>query len=490
MLDYRNMLILAPMVRVGTVPMRLLALRYGADIVYSPELIDKRLMNTTRVENPTLGTVDFVVANNGPVCLRVHPRERDRLVVQIGTAEPALAVKAALKVAQDVAGIDVNCGCPKHFSIQGGMGAALLSDPERLCAILEALVKSVPLPISCKIRILDTVENTLALIHRIEDTGVKAIAVHCRTKQERPQDPGHWDVFQHLVRGLKYPDRTVLIANGDMFTPDDFVQLRAQAGITSFMLARAAYSNPSVFTAAKFALSHSPLTSEPPLPPPPTTTPVPVKSLTRTDRPPTHAEQSAIANAWMHVVPIAQILREYVLLAAETDMPYQNAKYTVMQMFPPLGKNAGTKAGENGKRTAGGGGVVMKRTKRFKRNPGLILSEQSGLGGEDREEEEEEEGGDGDETESVEIGVSGGVGKVFEVTKEHAARVTAAKSMRDICVVFGVEEEYGAIVESRNRVSNSALQDAGAPDSKHDGEFPYVPNPTFIPDGKRVITET
>jgi tRNA-dihydrouridine synthase 2 len=50
-MDYAGKLILAPMVRVGTLPMRLLALRYGADIVYTPEIVDRKLMRTERIEN-------------------------------------------------------------------------------------------------------------------------------------------------------------------------------------------------------------------------------------------------------------------------------------------------------------------------------------------------------------------------------------------------------------------------------------------------------
>ena len=50
-MDFKNKLVLAPMVRVGSLPMRLLALKYGADIVYSPETIDKRLMTASRIVN-------------------------------------------------------------------------------------------------------------------------------------------------------------------------------------------------------------------------------------------------------------------------------------------------------------------------------------------------------------------------------------------------------------------------------------------------------
>ena len=59
-IDYRNKMIMAPMVKIGTTPARLVALEYGADIVYTEEIIDWRLLRSTRLENPVLDTVDFV----------------------------------------------------------------------------------------------------------------------------------------------------------------------------------------------------------------------------------------------------------------------------------------------------------------------------------------------------------------------------------------------------------------------------------------------
>lgn len=99
MLDYRNKLILAPMVRVGTLPFRLLALRYGADIVYTPEIVDKRLIRSNRIVNKVLGTIDFVDDNaRAGLVLRIHSSEKDRLVLQLGSSDPALAVEAAKKM--------------------------------------------------------------------------------------------------------------------------------------------------------------------------------------------------------------------------------------------------------------------------------------------------------------------------------------------------------------------------------------------------------
>ena len=85
-------------------------------------------------------------------------------MLQIGTSDPDRAVKVAKMVESDIDAIDVNMGCPKSFSLKGGMGAALLSKPEKITAILTALVKAVNIPVTCKIRILPNLEETLNLI--------------------------------------------------------------------------------------------------------------------------------------------------------------------------------------------------------------------------------------------------------------------------------------------------------------------------------------
>ncbi|XP_064191914.1 tRNA-dihydrouridine(20) synthase [NAD(P)+]-like [Anguilla rostrata] len=237
---------LAPMVRVGTLPMRLLALDYGADIVYCEELIDIKMVQCTRVLNDVLETVDFV-APDDRVVFRTCQREKDHVVFQMGTADPQRALTVARLVENDVAAIDVNMGCPKEYSTKGGMGAALLSTPDKIEAILNTLVKGVSKPVTCKIRILPSLENTLDLARRIERTGVAAIAVHGRTKEERPQHPVHCDVIQAVAQAVSIP----VIANGGSLdlvkSHGDIRSFREAAGASSVMLARAAMWNPSVF---------------------------------------------------------------------------------------------------------------------------------------------------------------------------------------------------------------------------------------------------
>ena len=95
--------ILAPMVRAGTLPLRLLALRYGADTVYGEEIVDKRILACRRVEHGRF--VDFLSRPSGPNSMETlifrtdRGREGGRCVFQMGTATPALAVRAARVVA-------------------------------------------------------------------------------------------------------------------------------------------------------------------------------------------------------------------------------------------------------------------------------------------------------------------------------------------------------------------------------------------------------
>ena len=252
-LDYSGKMILAPMVKIGTLPTRLLALEFGADIVYTEEIIDFRLLRSQRVENAVLDTVDYVDRSDDTLVLRVCPRERDRLVLQIGTCDAARAVRVARMVEGDVAGIDVNMGCPKSFSLKGGMGAALLTQPEKIRDILTSLVKAVKIPVTCKIRILPKLEDTLALVKVIEETGVSALAVHGRTKEERPNHENHADVIREVV---KHCTRIPVIANGGCGnsrsswrnTHEGVMAFWKETGASSVMVARAAEWNPSVFS--------------------------------------------------------------------------------------------------------------------------------------------------------------------------------------------------------------------------------------------------
>ncbi|XP_034828139.1 tRNA-dihydrouridine(20) synthase [NAD(P)+]-like isoform X1 [Maniola hyperantus] len=246
MLSYENKVILAPMVRIGTLPMRLLALRYGADIVYSEELIDWKFLRSKRRYNDILNTVDFVDQTDGTIVFRTCLEEKEKVVLQLGTCSADRALKVAKVLENDVAAIDINMGCPKEFSIKGGMGVALLQNSDKACQILKTLVDNLSIPVTCKIRIFETPEKTLEVVKKLVNTGISAIAIHGRTKDERPQHFVHTDFIKYVAERISIP----VIANGgskEIEKYADIFKFKEMTGCTSVMLARAAEWNCSIF---------------------------------------------------------------------------------------------------------------------------------------------------------------------------------------------------------------------------------------------------
>lgn len=173
--------------------------------------------------------------------------EKGKVILQLGTADADLALQAALTLKEDVAAIDVNCGCPKKFSIQGGMGAALLSNPDNLQKILTKLVQHSGMPVTCKIRLLETKEKTLDLVRMIVSTGVKALTVHCRTKEQRSTEKANWEALRDIVDLVKSITDIPVVVNGDVFQYSDFAKAKEATHADSVMVARGAQWNPSAF---------------------------------------------------------------------------------------------------------------------------------------------------------------------------------------------------------------------------------------------------
>ena len=171
-------------------------------------------------------------------------------------------------VAPYVAAVDVNMGCPVHFSTSGGMGSALLRKPETVERILTALVAALPCPVTCKIRLLgasrrlgpslvgspvctaphvtESEEETAQLAQLIQRCGVAALGVHGRFIPQKPREPAHWSRIAAVVRAV--PGLPV-IANGDVFAFGDFERLCSATGAVAAMCARAAQWDASVFRA-------------------------------------------------------------------------------------------------------------------------------------------------------------------------------------------------------------------------------------------------
>lgn len=246
---------LAPMVRTGSLPTRLLSLQYGADLVWGPEVVDRAIMGTVRRVNATTGLVEFM--KDDKQIFSCHPKERPYLIYQIGSATPEYAAEAVRMVTEhdDVAGVDLNCGCPKPFSTLGGMGSNLLSTPDLLCDILRAMRRAAPphVSVTCKIRLLPTQEDTLKLVEQIVRTRtIRALTIHCRTKPMRPREPALLDRFREVAAHVAAVARETgqdvpVVCNGDCFGVSDVEAYRALTGASAVMMARGPEMNPSCF---------------------------------------------------------------------------------------------------------------------------------------------------------------------------------------------------------------------------------------------------
>ncbi|KAL8728615.1 MAG: hypothetical protein Q9166_005268 [cf. Caloplaca sp. 2 TL-2023] len=301
--DYRGKVVLAPMVRSGELPSRLLALRYGADLVWGPETIDKSMIGTTKRLNPVSSTIDYTrtPSNNtrnpgAPMresyIYRLHPAlEGKRLIFQLGTSSPLTAVKAARLVAPHVAGIDVNAGCPKQFSTSGGMGAALLQTPDHLASILSALVKEVgelfEIGISVKIRLLETADKTEALVRKLCGTGITGLTVHCRTTPMRPRERAIRDQLR-MIADICRSEGVACVMNGDVKTKDEALQLMREFGADGAMIATAAEANPSSFRTSQEG----------------------------------------------GLLPWREVAEEYMKIALDVDNKWGNTKFTLGQLIP------------------------------------------------------------------------------------------------------------------------------------------------------------
>lgn len=251
--DYRAKIVLAPMVRSGELPSRLLALKYGADLVWGPETVDRSMIGTTKKTNPRTGCIEWSRTSHDKetVLYRIDPaRESSRLIYQIGTNSPTRAVEAAKLFAEHVSGFDVNAGCPKSFSTDGGMGAALLRTPDLLASILTALVEEVGKPyeigISVKIRLLETPELTSSLVTKLCKTGITGLTIHCRTTPMRPRERAIREQLR-MIGDICRSHGVACLMNGDVASYEEGLALAKEYNVDGAMIATAAEANSSVF---------------------------------------------------------------------------------------------------------------------------------------------------------------------------------------------------------------------------------------------------
>ncbi|HQU97975.1 MAG TPA: tRNA dihydrouridine synthase DusB [Nitrosomonas sp.] len=226
----KNRLIVAPMAGVTDRPFRQLCKKMGAGLAVSEMVSSNSLLwgskKTERRAN--------------------HEGEVSPISVQIAGADPLMLADAARYNAEKGAEIiDINMGCPAKKICNVMAGSALLQNEKLVGKILDAVVKSVEIPVTLKIRTGwdKQHKNALAIARIAEDSGIQALAIHGRTRACAYTGFAEYDTIAAVKAEVKIP----IIANGDITTPQKADQVLAYTKADAIMIGRAAQGRPWIF---------------------------------------------------------------------------------------------------------------------------------------------------------------------------------------------------------------------------------------------------
>jgi tRNA-dihydrouridine synthase B len=243
-------LILAPMAGVSESPFRRLCRRHGADVVVTEFLSAEGIR---RENENTLGK------------LRFSADERT-IGVQIFGGEPAAMGEAAALVTDVFQPdyVDINFGCPVKKVVKRNGGSGCLKDLGLVQEVIRAVVKSTHLPVTCKIRSgwSEEMRDPVKIGLHCQDAGVKAIALHPRTRTQMYTGSARWEEIARLRDALEIP----VIGNGDIKTPQDAYRMWKETRCDAVMIARGSFGQPWIFNQARALIEGKPMPATPPVP--------------------------------------------------------------------------------------------------------------------------------------------------------------------------------------------------------------------------------
>ncbi len=241
-------LLLAPMEDVSDPPFRRLCKEHGADLMYTEFISSEGLIRDAIKSRMKLDIFDY----ERPIGIQIFGGDEEAM---------AMSAKIVETVQPDL--VDINFGCPVKKVVCKGAGAGVLKDIDLMVRLTKSVVESTHLPVTVKTRLgwdHDSI-NIDEVAQRLQDTGIKALSIHGRTRAQMYK--GHSD-WSHIARVKANPNIEIpIFGNGDIDSPQKAVEYKEKYGVDGVMIGRAAIGYPWIFNQIKHYRETGELLPEP-----------------------------------------------------------------------------------------------------------------------------------------------------------------------------------------------------------------------------------
>ncbi len=229
-IEIKNQVVLAPMAGISNPAFIQIVSEMGLGLAYT-ELISAEAI--VRNNKKTFDMLKGVETLNIPVGIQLFGGEAKSL---------AKAAKIITDLYPNVF-IDINMGCPvPKVAVRAEAGSALLKNPDKVYEVVKAVVSSVSVPVTVKIRSgwdFSSI-NAVEVAKAAERAGASAISVHPRTRSQGYTGKADWAVIKNVKDNVLIP----VIGNGDIKSPEDAKRMLDETGCDAIMIGRGVLGNP------------------------------------------------------------------------------------------------------------------------------------------------------------------------------------------------------------------------------------------------------
>ncbi len=225
---------------VSDPPFRAVCKDNGADLMYTEFISSEGLIRDAMKSRQKLDIFDY----ERPVGIQIFGGDEDAM---------SLSAKIVETVNPDLR--DINFGCPVKKVVTKGAGAGVLKDIDLMVRLTEAVVKSTRLPVTVKTRLGwdDNTKNIEEVAERLQDVGIKALAIHGRTRSQMYKGEADWTLIAKVKNNPRI--NIPIFGNGDIDSPQKALEYKNRYGIDGIMIGRAAIGYPWIFREIKHYLA-------------------------------------------------------------------------------------------------------------------------------------------------------------------------------------------------------------------------------------------